>query len=280
MEYYKKIDKSFFQYGVITIPLTKIKPFLFGKKLKKGDSREIFIRWKGKKTLHRGLLFYSKRGIGKNDFYQIKWGVDSKLNVEFKNVFIQTYMAIMNQKYTAKPKGKYLKTNLLGGVQEVLIFRPVSINEIELETFIKIETPYDGIFKKLVEQDVFGWIDEPGKDYLITKSSKWHNIDELRDHADTPYVIYYLIDENNKEIYIGSAKRLGDRVKPGRKEIPGWTKFKYDIVHKTNRPLLKRIEFQAIRTFASFFDNVRGEYSDHSPISDYKLVNKIWPKRK
>jgi hypothetical protein len=45
---------------------------------------------------------------------------------------------------------------LLGGNQEVVIFRPIDTYKIELETFIKIETPYDNIFKRFVEENIFG----------------------------------------------------------------------------------------------------------------------------
>ena len=281
MEYYKKIDKSFFRYGVITIPGDKVEGFLHGKSLKKGDRLKIDLRWKGKKESYPCWLYRSKRTSGKHDYYQIKWTNNLELNRRFKIEFIQTYMAIQSLKYADKPDGKFKKTDLLGGTQEVLIFRPVSIGEIELETFIKIETPYDGIFKRLVTENVFGWLSKTEKDYLITKSSKWYNIDELSDHNDTKYVVYYLIDddEKKKEIYIGSAKRLGDRVKPKRPEIKGWTKFKYDVIHPDYHHLLRRIEFQAIRAFASFFENYGGD-TDCLSVSEYRLVNINWPKRK
>jgi len=256
-----------------------VEGFLHRKTLKKGKSRETFLRWKKGQKRYRCLLYHSKRTTGKYDFYQIKWTNNLELNRKFKTVFVQTYMAIQSLNYKAKPHGKFIKTDLLGGTQEVLIFRPVSINEIELEPFIKIETPYDGIFKRLVTENVFGWLSKTEKDYLITKSSKWYNADELSNHVETEYVVYYLIDEKKKEIYIGSAKRLGNRVKKGRPEIKGWTKFKYEKVHPDYHHLLRRIEFQSIRAFASFFENNGGD-PDYFSVSDYKLVNKNWPKRK
>ena len=102
--------------------------------------------------------------------------------------------------------------------------------------------------------------------------------EELKKHEDASYVVYYLIDEMDKQIYIGSAKRLGDRVKLNRPEIPGWTKFKYEILHPNYHQLLKRVEFHAIRAFASFFKNL-GHVQAY-PVSEYTLVNKNWPKRR
>ena len=64
---------------------------------------------------------------------------------------------------------------------------------------------------------------------------------------------YYLVDETNKQIYIGSAIRLGDRVKIGRKEIPFWNKFRYEILHPEYHSFLREIEYHSIMNFAKFF---------------------------
>ncbi|MFC2013516.1 hypothetical protein ACFLU8_01320 [Chloroflexota bacterium] len=97
----------------------------------------------------------------------------------------------------------------------------MSPTEIELETFIQVNTPYDNIFKRLVEENVFGWLSQTSRDYLITKSSPWYKCMDLPKHADATYVIYYLMDEVQKQIYIGSAEKLGDRVKVGLQKYLG-----------------------------------------------------------
>ena len=66
--------------------------------------------------------------------------------------------------------------------------------------------------------------------------------------------------------------RLGDRVKPGRTEIPQWNKFRYEIIHPKYHNLLRDIEYHSIMNFARFFNNA-GNLSNIQ-ISDYKLVNK------
>lgn len=67
---------------------------------------------------------------------------------------------------------------------------------------------------------------------LIIKNIKWLDIPKLALYEELTYVVYYLIDDINKEIYIGGAKRFGDRVKLGRQEIPGWNKFRYELIHQ------------------------------------------------
>jgi hypothetical protein len=273
LEYYKKIDKSFFDRG-ITIPNKYISVFLQGKKIKIGTSRKIKLKFVGK-LYDASMLFVNRSGA--KPVYQIRWDQ----NIDFINIlkkeFIQTYFVIKSQEFDSRLANEYYITNLLGGNQEVIILKPINKDIIELETFIKISTPYDNIFKRFVEENVFGWLSETNRDYLIVKSTKWFAKDEIVHHEDTPYVVYYLIDEKNKELYIGSATRLGDRVKIGRKEIPGWNIFKYDIIHPQYHHLLRRIEFHTIGAFASLMKN-NGNIN-YFGISDYKLVNKNWSKK-
>ncbi len=274
MDYYKKIDKSIFRYGT-TIPIALVDSFTFDKPLKPGESRELTLNWESKKKKYKAYLCNVNR-TNAPSVYQIRWDSNYDLILDLKKEFIQSYVVIWSKAYEASSQNKRYMTKLLGGNQEVMIFKPINISEVELETFIKIPTAYDNMFKKFIEENVFGWLSKVGKDYLITKSTDWLDITELNKHLDASFVVYYLIDEEHKEIYIGSAKRLGDRVKENRKEIPGWKKFKYEIIHPDYHSLLQRIEFHAIRAFASFLMNNGNVPYYH--ISEFKLVNKKWPK--
>jgi hypothetical protein len=273
LEYYKKIDKSFYDKG-ITIPNKYINSFIKGIKIKIGTSEKIKIIF-NKKEYIASLVFVNRTEA--NPVYQIRWDNNIELINELKKEFIQTYFAIKSQEFDSKIKNQYHVTNLMGGNQEVIIFKPIKPYIIELETFIKIETPYDNIFRRFVEENVFGWLSSKSRDYLIVKTTKWFKKDEIVRHEDTLYVLYYLIDEKKKELYIGSANRLGDRVKIGRKEIPGWNIFKYDIIHPEYHHLLRRIEFHTIGAFASLMEN-NGKVP-YFGISNYRLVHKNWSKK-
>jgi hypothetical protein len=98
------------------------------------------------------------------------------------------------------------------------------------------------------------------------------DISELYKHENVNYVVYYLIDDTNKQIYIGSAIRLGDRVKPNRPEIPNWNKFRYEIIHPKYHDMLREIEYHSIMNFARFFRN--GGNLSSVNLSEYVLVNK------
>lgn len=271
IEYYKKIDKSVFYYG-ITIPVRYRDGFLQSKEIDKGTSRPVKIKW-NKKFYDAYLINVDRKQT--SPVLQLRYDSNIELLNELKTTFIQSYIAIESQFFN---KSKKQRTKLDGGNQEVLIFKPINETEIEIKTFIQVQTPYDNLFKRLVEENVFGWLSKTNSDYMITKSTKWFDISDLPKHLEAAYVVYYLIDENSKYIYIGSAIRLGDRVKPGRHEIPGWNKFKYEIVHPNMHHMLRRIEFHSINAFAYFFEN-KGNIETYS-VSNYKLVNKNWSKSK
>jgi len=267
-DYYKKIDKSLFKYG-ISITKEYIESFCAGLPIEKGKSREVNLHFKG--VAYKGKLWHMNRKAA-SSIYHLRWDNNSELQNELKEEFIQSYIAIESENYKAKSKNKYYVTDLLGGNQEVLIFKPKDIGNIELETFIKIETPYDELFKRLVRNNVFGWMSKDNYMNMISKSTKWIDLSDLPKHMDESYVVYYLIDDVAKEIYIGSAIRLGDRVKIGRSEIPGWNKFRYEILHPSAHAYLRDIEYHAIMNFASFFEN-NGNLNTLG-ISEYRLVNR------
>lgn len=273
MDLYKKIDKSIFKYET-TIPVKYIESFLQNVEIKIGNSRKVYIEFK--KNKYEAFINHVNRKTA-SPVYQIRWDNSDELINELKKEFIQSYFAIESQNYESKLENKYYVTNLIGGNQEVMILIPIDPFNIKIETFIKIKTPYDNIFKRFVDENVFGWLSATNRDYLITKTTKWFTSDKLIHHENVPYVVYYLIDEMNKELYIGSAFRLGDRVKIGREEIPGWNLFKYDIIHPKYHHLLRRIEFHTIGAFASMMKN-NGKIQSFE-ISEYRLVNKSWSKK-
>ena len=267
MEYCKKIDKSFLD-GAMTIPNKHLEVFLQNKPITIGTSRKINFYFKNKKFC---VDLRHVKATKTSPYYSILWDNNTDLINEFRNEFIQSYCAIYNDKFNNMKKGKHYITSLLGGNLEAIKFENIDAFNFKLETFIKVNTPYDSMFKKLLNENVFGWLSNIKKDYLYTKTTKWFNRDELKNHLDKTFVVYYLIDEKNKQLYIGSTKNMEKRFKAERKEIPGWTKFKYDLIHPQYHHLLQRIEHHTISAFASLLKN-RCHISQLS-ISDYVLVN-------
>ena len=155
----------------------------------------------------------------------------------------------------------------------MVIIKAIAEDRIEMETFIKVETPYDGLFKRMIDKNVFGWLSSPDKaDAFIQDSTGWMDISELKDHKDSIFTVYYLLDETDKKLYIGSAETLGDRVKPGRKEIPNWNKFRYDTIKPEHHSELRALEYFSIISFARLLKNTGNKRT--LGINDLTLVNK------
>ena len=269
----KKVDKSLLMGARFTIPQENLGMCLQGEDIFPGKNREIKIIFNKKE--YSGVIRHVNQ-TKSNKVYQIQWHQDKKLQLELKKEFVQSvqsYIAIMSDIYQKKlTSEKKYRTNLAGGEQEVIKIIEVDKNIFKIESFIKIKSPYSNLFKKLIENNVFAWIDKSAEETrMIIKETEWYDISELKNHEDVRYVIYYLIDDRNKKIYIGSAKRLGNRVKPGRQEIPDWNKFRYEILNPNYYGMLREIEYHSIDNFARFIKNSKMKSID---ISDYVLTNK------
>ena len=120
--YYKKIDRSTFEWGV-TIPKNLEKDFLVGKEITLHKSRPIKIFWDRKS--YDAILVHSANK--QDDYYTIRYTNNRDLLKKLRTTFIQSYVILKSQKelFDSKEKEKQFRSNLTGGQQEVLIFQPI-----------------------------------------------------------------------------------------------------------------------------------------------------------
>ena len=268
-QWMKKIDKSFFD-GKITVPRDYEDLFITQDELCDVNNKQRGIRITFDGRDYDGkLMFVHQKSRGS---HVLQIGLSAELVKKLKQCFIQTYFVIESQKLLQQD-GEKFRGVIDGGSQEVVAIYMSSKGKLVIEPFIQITTPYDELFRFLVERNVFGWASgREDSSRFISKYHDWKPIDELNKYVDIPYVVYYLVDDQNKQIYIGSAKRLGDRVVPGRHEIPNWNKFMFEEVHPDFHKNLKEVEYHSIMAFSKFLRNA-GKRSSLN-ISEYVLVNK------
>jgi hypothetical protein len=234
-----------------------------------GKAIEVTIAW-NKKLYKAQLRHVQQQG---RTYHTLRFDTNPVLLTELKKEFVQTYLAAFSQELKFKSDGLYHRTNLDGGNQEILMIKPITVDRIDLETLVKVATPYDELFKRMIDENVFGWLSSPDKaDAFIQSSTDWIDISKLKEHKDSGYVVYYLLDEAGKKLYIGSAKTLGERVKPGRAEIPNWNKFRYDIIKPEHHSQLVALEYFSIMSFARILNNAGNKRT--LGIADLTLVNK------
>ena len=264
LSFYKKVDKSLLLYGFTfaTSGSPYVKLFEKKHKLKPKDYRAITILLNGKKYPARIGATGSRIFKGKKYpvAYRVLYG--SKLTKEIDKIFISSYIKMQSGK-------KLTKTNS----EEVLEVTPLSEELVRFRPFVQRKTDYDNLFEKFIDSDVFGWLYLKQKEKIFLKSpNSWIPKEKLKDHKHVKYAIYYLIDTNNEELYVGSAKDLYSRLNTNRSEIPCWNKFRYDTLRPDFRKFLERIEHHTIRAFASLLKN-RMKISSID-LCKYKLMNK------
>ena len=258
-EYYLKIRHSCFDSG-FTIPKDYEECFIQNEDIPVSSSREIKLVYKNKE--------YNARIQNGKTYYALRFS--KKFINKLKEEFIYSYVRFKEDDL------QNVKINKEYHYNEVLKIKAVDPFQFELETFIKQETEFKYLFSRLIKEDFFGWLESGEKDQLIVSSSEWFDKSELFSppHKDSINVIYYLIDETKKEIYIGSTDKLVERFRNEREEIPGWNKFRYDTIKPKYKHLKQRIENQIINAFAMMLDsNIKNKNPIN--ISTYKLTNKI-----
>jgi hypothetical protein len=216
-----------------------------------------------------------------SEYYGIRYDQSKDLLKKIRTTFIQSYVILKSQKelFDSKERQRQFRSKLSGGQQEVLIIQPIDHETVEFKDFIRIENEWNELFQRLADNNVFGWLFDKEKKYLITRSTNWIKTKDFNRHKNASGVIYYLANTKKKLIYIGKAETLGNRVKPGvrHQKMPGdWDYFKYDIIKSEYSSLLERIEDHTIRSFASLLQNEQG-YSSLN-LSSYKIVNSNWKK--
>jgi len=276
--YYKKVDRSMMDWG-LTLPKEHIKDFETGTPVKPGSSREIEIIWDKKKYVVK------LRHVKRKEYppvHQIRWDNNKDLLKKLRKTFIQSYVILKSQKELfdiSKKEGKHFRTQLSGGQQEVLILQPLGSGKIKFEVFIKIDNGWTALFERLADENVFGWLFDKDKKYLVSRSTNWIKIKKFKEHANATNVIYYLANTKKKLLYIGKAEVLGKRVKPGKQHqnMSGdWNLFKYDIIKSEYANILERIEDHTIRSFASILKNSKNYPT--LELSSYRLMNANWKK--
>ncbi len=150
-------------------------------------------------------------------------------------------------------------------------------DKIYFSTFLKHSTIYDNIFKSFIEKDLFGWYNKKNDSQIISYYSEWLDISQLKKYQSSPFIIYCLVNDNDKTFYIGRAINLGKRIHKNRSEIPNWNRFMYAEIHPDFRENINEIEYFAINLLARFFKN-KGKIK-YVPINDYTQVNRDYTKK-
>lgn len=261
-EYYYELNQSCFRRNAITVSKDSIECFIPDGKIQISETKKIIIKFNGKEYKNINFRYINREKKKGGPYFQLRWS--STFSEALSKEFIYSYINFMEENKNDIEQKEYM-----------VFKRKNNSNTIILKPVIKIKTGYDKIFKKLFDVDFFGWESQSDKEHIITYNSPWYDKNELKKYSNEAYVIYYLIDEKNKEFYIGSTKKLGTRFTTERDEIPNWNKFRYDRIHHKYYFLLRRIEHHTIGVFKYLMKSkLPNSQIIHSDFTGYTLVNK------
>ena len=191
-----------------------------------------------------------------------------------RKLFIYSYASTIDK---SKPK-----------LKETLEFIHVKENIFRIKVISQQETDFDEMFRFLEDKNLLKfWKDKDKKkkreNIILDYSRKWLNSSEMSkaNNKNRNNVIYILYHSINKNVYVGKADVLGQRVKIGEGRIglkKDWDKFMWFEINPDYNMFLEELEHFLIRTFASILKND----VDVEPIinSKIKLVNRQLRKKK
>jgi hypothetical protein len=137
------------------------------------------------------------------------------------------------------------------------------------------QTPtFPELFKNLIGSPPIKRIEDelahPGQ-FKIEKQD-WRPRSMYETELGAENVIYMLIDEKAKLLYVGEAEDLVRRFKVGHSEIKDWDFYRYDQLPPMHKHQRVAIERMLIRIFASVLENKGGVAT--KSISEYRLANR------
>lgn len=272
----KKVDGSIFNERAITIPNSFLVFWNIPARYKgvagRDQKSKIQIHFEGQSFEGYVTELQAKK---RRDSYRIFYGND--LCDLLKDKYAMTFMRDLEFKL-----GDYANDQQRANIEDVIPFW--EFLDIEFDTkdpnvyftcHYRQRPEFSYLFKKIVDSTILRGIELEleGKHDKRIQTSKWYKKADLNSHLDAVNVIYFLLDQPNKRIYVGEAKSLKSRLGGNRPEIPDWTHFRYEVLPALLEPFRLEIERMIISSFMHLFscDVFKG-----SPmvISDHMLMNR------
>jgi hypothetical protein len=198
---------------------------------------------------------------------QIFWDKEYETLKALRKFFIYSYASTIDK---SKPK-----------LKEVMELLHVKNNEFRIKSISRQETDFDSMLRFMEDKNLFGfWREEISnkkrkRNIFVDYSRKWIPASKVKDYSNRNHIIYLLYHSEKKQLYVGKANIMGDRVQQGKGRIgldKDWDKFMFFEIHPEFSHFIEQIEAFTIRSFAALMDND----VDITPLVDrnIKLVNR------
>lgn len=271
----KKVDNSLFTKLDTPIPnwLSEVWGIeqIFGiNSSKRNSASEITLIIK--KKSFKGYILFTKFH-GKDTNYKLFF--TKEFAEELKDLFIMSYMRTLESKLR---RGKSSYTTNIEDDIPFWEFLDLEFDKDNRTVYCNAHYTQKPLFPELFKQFTTSHLLKDMENRLLGKGDfkfikeDWKSKKELATLFEHTNIIYYLIDTENKLLYIGESESTKRIIQP-RSEIPKWDHFRIDClppwISRLQRLELERL---VIRTFASVMKNHKN--IKYMPISEYQLANK------
>ncbi len=140
-------------------------------------------------------------------------------------------------------------------------------------THYPLKAQFPNLFRRLINSAPLKRISSEvlDKDTLSIHKQDWTVWDSYKFEIGASNVIYMLLDDVNKLIYVGEAKDMVKRFNAHHAGKNTWTHYKYNVLPDSLAPYRVVIERMLIRDMASIFEN--NQNINSIKVSEYKLTN-------
>ena len=275
----KKVDNSLFAHKTTLIPIAYVKQW----KLKQYfPGKKEFVSINFQKKEYEGYITATQPKDRPNEAHRL-WISDNLLE-ELKKVYSMSHIRYLEflmrkQKNTKSSKAMQEIENETPFWEFLDIEFVESEKEFLFVTHYKQVPSFPELFKNLVSSPKLKQIEDSlfGNSGYKIHNQDWKERSNLSTELGARNVVYTLLDDKNKLIYIGETsqdliKRLNDK-EFYKQIIPNWTHYRYEALPESidSRGRVA-IEKMMIRSFAAVLKNDINKLN--ISISEYKLVNR------
>ena len=266
----KKVDATLLKDGSTPIPKWLFKFWgiedAFGNVRSKND-QEACVEITFDKNTYQGQVSKVKHSSG----FQYRLYFNDALVEKLRTTFLMSFMRSIEAELS--------ELNTRDIEKEISFWEFLDIEfDIDNKKFLfnahyPLKPQFPNLFQRLVNSAPLKRISSEvlDKDSLSIHKQDWRVWDNYKFEIGAHNVIYMLLDEVNKLIYVGEATDMVKRFNAHHKGTHNWTHYKYNVLPDSLSEYRVSIERMLIRDLACLLDNEQSICSIQ--ISEYKLTN-------
>jgi len=228
---------------------------------------EATVEIKYDKAIYQGQVSKVKHSSG----YQYRLYFEDALVEKLRTVYLMSFMRSIEAELS--------DSNYRDIEKEISFWEFIDIEfDIENKKFIfnahyPLKPQFPNLFKRLINSAPLKRISAETleKDSTSIHKQDWNTWNNYKFEIGAYNVIYMLLDEVNKFIYVGEAKDMVKRFNAHHASSKSWTHYKYNVLPESLAQYRVAIERMLIRDLACLLENNQGISS--IKISEYKLTN-------